>query len=166
MHLASLLLASLTLLVSCGGSSDPAALTNAGHKALGSKEFAAAQSDFDAALAAIGGDTSHPSYLDASLGAIEARAATDAAKAKDDLIALAQANPGKVTERDFARIADRMGSAQKFTEAVALLAEGKAQFPDSPTLDKLGDRMRTEAESAGATDALDALAGLGYVGDE
>jgi tetratricopeptide (TPR) repeat protein len=167
MRIATLLLASLALLAtSCGGgSSDPAELTSNGQKALGTQDFASALADFEAALAAIGGDTSHPSYLRAKLGAVEARSASDAQAAVDELIELAGAMPGKVSDRDYNRIAGRMGDAGHFEQAIALLAKGKEEYPESAHLDKLGNRLADEAKKSGDSSALDALAGLGYVGD-
>ena len=166
MRIATFLLASLALLVSsCGGSSDPGELTSNGYKALGTQDFAGALADFEAALEAIGGNTSHASYVRAKMGAIEARAATDAAAAADELIELAGAMPGKVSDRDYNRIAGRMGDAGHFTEAIALLEKGKEEYPDSAHLDKLGNRLADEAKKSGDSGALDRLKGLGYVGD-
>lgn len=161
----SLLAGLLALLASCGGSSDPAELVSAGEKSLGTREFSAAAESFDAALAAIGGDASHPYYLRAKLGAIEARCDSDAKGASDDLIALSREMPGKVTDGDFNRIANLMGSAKQFDAAIAVLAEGKTAYPESAHLDKLGEQLRKQAEASGDSSALDALAGLGYVGE-
>jgi len=161
----TLLLSALLLVTSCGGSTDPAELTKSGERALGTQDFQTALTDFEAALAVIGGDTSDPNYLHAKLGEIEARSATDAAKAAADLIALSEAMPGEVSDRDFNRIAGRMGDAGKFSEAIELLAKGKEQYPESAHLDKLGARLAEDAQKSGDSGALDALRGLGYVGD-
>ncbi|HGY92172.1 MAG TPA: hypothetical protein ENK43_13465 [Planctomycetes bacterium] len=164
-RISTLLLTSLLFLASCGGSADPAEQTKAGERALGTQDFSAALSEFQGALSAIGDNPQDPLYLRAKLGEIEARATTDAAKAKDDLIALAAALPGKVSDRDFNRIASRMGDAGLFSEAIALLAKAEELFPDSEHLKKLGAKLAENAQKAGDSSAMDALAGLGYVGD-
>ena len=163
MRTATLFLAA-ALFASCGGgSTDPSELTNSGEKALGTGDSAAARADFEAALAAMGDDTSHAMYLRAKLGWIEATAAEDSAAAADALIALHAAQPGKVSDRDFNRIAGKMGS--DIGSAVKVLDVAKASYPDSEHLDKLGERLATEAKKAGDADALGALEGLGYVGE-
>ena len=162
-------LALLTLaggLAACGGgSSDPAEATDAGYQALGAQDYATARSEFEAALEAIGEDTSHPSYVKARLGSIQAACRTDPGRAESELLALSQAVPDAVTERTYADIAGRLGDGGNFTEAIALLDAGKQRFPDSATLDGLGKKLVKQAEQAGDSGALDALAGLGYAGD-
>ena len=161
-HLVTLLL----LLASCGGGGgDPAAATDAGYQALGTGDFASAESEFETALAAIGADTAHPQYLKAKLGSITAACRTDPARAQSELLALAEALPDQVGERTYADIAGRLGDAGNFGEAVALLDAGKQRFPESATLDGLGQKLVKQAEQAGDAGALDALAGLGYAGD-
>jgi len=165
-RLASLLLPVLLLSASCGGPSDPAELVKSGERSLGSQDFAAALRDFETALQAIGGDTSHTSYVRAKLGEIEARAsAGDAARARTDLVALADAQPGTVSDADFNRIVSRMGDTSKFREAVALLQKGLELYPDSAHLDKLGKKLAADAEKADDPEALEALKGMGYVGE-
>lgn len=152
-------------LAGCGGGSDPAAATDAGYKALGAQDFAAAQAEFEAALTAIGDDTSHPSYVKAKLGAIQTACRTDAEHAQSELMALAEAKPDQVTERTYADIAGRLGDAKNFTEAIAVLAAGKGRFPESTVLDGIGKKLAKQAEQADDPAAQSALAGLGYVGD-
>ena len=149
----------------CGGSSDPAELTRSGHKALGTQDFAGAHESFEAALSAMGEDTSNPLYLEAKLGSIEARATTYAEQAKDELIALSAALPGQVTDKDFNRIANRMGDAGKYAEAIALLDVADDAYPDSEHLKKLGARLAEDASKGGDSDALEMLKGMGYVGE-
>ena len=161
-----LLLTPLALLAACGGGgSDPGAATDAGYKALGTGDYASAESEFDSALAAIGEDTSHPQYVKAKLGSITAACKTDPKRAETALTAMAADMPESVGERTYADIAGRLGDAGNFTEAVALLESGKQRFPESSTLDGLGKKLVKQAEQAGDAGALDALAGLGYAGD-
>ena len=90
---------------------------------------------------------------------------TDAGQAKTDFMAMHKAIGDKVTDKDFQKIANIMGGASKFTEAIELLAAGKEAFKDSKTLDTLGNTLAKQAAAAGDSSATDALAGLGYVGD-
>jgi len=160
------LLLSLVGLPACGGGSiDPGDATDLGYKALGVNDFASAKLQFDAALKEIGEDTTHEHYVRAKLGAITAACKTDPERAETDLLALAKAMPEAVTERTYADIAGRLGSAGNFTQAIALLEAGKQRFPGSASLDGIGKKLVKEAEKAGDSGALDALAGLGYAGD-
>jgi hypothetical protein len=160
------LLACLTLLAACGGgATDPAEAADAGYRALGTRDYASAQEEFEAALEAIGDDTSHPTYVKAKLGAIQTACRTDAARAQTELLDLAVALPDQVTERTYADIAGRLGDAHSFVEAIALLEAGKERFPESATLDGLGKKLVKQAEQAGDSGALDRLSGLGYAGE-
>jgi hypothetical protein len=160
------LLATALLLAACGGgSTDPAEATDLGYRALGTQDYASAKAQFDSALQTIGDDTSHPTYVKAKLGSIQAACRTDPARAEQELVDLAAALPDQVGERTYADIAGRLGDAGNFGEAVALLDAGKQRFPDSATLDGLGQKLRKQAEQAGDSNALDALSGLGYAGD-
>ena len=73
--------------------------------------------------------------------------------------------PDAVTERTYADIAGRLGDGGSIDDAIALLDAGKQRFPDSSTLDALGQRLVKKAKESGDSAALDALAGLGYAGD-
>ena len=157
--LGSLLL--LLALSSCGGP-DPDQLTQAGRNQLAAGDFAAAAESFDQALAALS-DKNDKNYLNARMGRIEAWCEIDPGKARDDFLALA-AESGKVTDRHFNQVGGRLGSAGNLTEAIAVLEVGKKSFPDSPHLEKLVELLGKKAE-AGDPAALEALKGLGYVGD-
>ena len=89
---------------------------------------------------------------------------SDPAAASAELLALNAAQPGQVSDGDFNRIAGKMGEAKHFTEATKLLGEGLKLYPDSKHLDTLGNSLLKAAQSAGDSDAVDALAGLGYTG--
>lgn len=163
MRLTTLLLGAVLFASSCGGSSDPNELTTSGERALASQDFATAEADFASALAAIGDNASDPLYMRAKLGSIEARAGDDPAAVVTELIELAAG--GKVSDRDFNRIAGRLGDSKHFADATKLLAEAKKLFPDASHLDTLGAKLAADATKAGDSDAIDALAGLGYVGE-
>ncbi len=164
-HLRPLALLALSLLASCGGSSDPQALTDAGSKALNSGQFEDAAASYEKALAALGTDTGNPEWKRAKMGLIQARARFDAPRAKAEFIEYAKANPGKVTDSDFSMIAGRLGDAGKLNEAVEVLTLGTETFPESPHLDAMGKDLVKRAASSGDAGALDALKGLGYVGE-
>jgi hypothetical protein len=165
MRLLSLALSCLVLSASCGGSSDPGALTDSGMQALRSGDYSTAETDFGRALAVIGSDTAHPQYKRASMGVIQARVYTDAARAQSELLALRKTLGEKVTDSDFQKIANLLGGEGKFTEAITLLREGKKAFPGSVQLDTLGKNLAKQAEAADDKSATSALDGLGYVGD-
>lgn|SRR5262245_34671770 len=165
MKLRLLTIAILCLLPACGGSSDPRVLTDEGSKALNSGKYEDAAKSYEAALARIGTDTANPEWKRAKLGLIQARVRIDAAKAKDEFLQLASANPSKVTDSDFNTIAGRFGDARKFDEAIAILEVGKKAFPESPHLDALGKELLKRAQESGTTSAVDKLKSLGYVGD-
>jgi len=169
MRFASLFLVLAPLLVvSCGGSSDPSELTDEGNRALGSGDFAAAQTAFEGALEAIGDDSGHALYLEAKLGAIEAMTKADPGTALADLKALAAAQADKVTDRDFSRIASSMGMNDHLDEAIELLGFAMKTYEDSESLDKqvkaLGDKAAAKAAETGDNSALEAIKGLGYGG--
>ena len=165
MRSAPLLLAALLLVPACGGSSDPASLTDSGYKALAIGDYGAAAGDFEQALEAIGVDATHASFGRAKIGAIEAYSQTDAARARSEFLAFAESHPDQLTDRDYNRIAGRLGDAGNLEEAIALLEAGKAAYPESTHLDALGARLVEQASQSGDSGALDALKGLGYVGD-
>ena len=159
-----LLLASTLLWTSCGGgSSDPSALTNGGYEKLGGGDFAAAAKDFEQALASL--DTNHQDYLRAKMGHIEANTQINAAQAKDDFLALAEAMPSKITDRHYNQIGGRLGEAEAFTEAIDLVTAGMEAHPESPHLKKLVDTLGDRASQGNDPAALEALKSLGYVGD-
>ncbi len=165
MRILSLALSCLLLSASCGGSADPSELASSGMEALRSGDYPAAEASFENALTAIGGDTAHPQYKRAMMGAIEARVHTNVDRAQSDFLALHASLGAKVTDKDFQNIASKMGGAGKFEEATALLVAGLKAYEGSETLDRLGNSLRKQAESAGDTSTTSVLDGLGYVGD-
>ncbi len=161
----SILLALLSLTaLSCGGSSDPAALSSEASRALGRGDFAAARADFDRALDAIGADHAHPEYLRAKMGAVESRTKEAPDEAVSQFLALAKELPAQVGPADYQRIGSRLGSAGHFDQAIALVKAGKDAHPDAAALDKLVQSLGDQAAQTGSSEALKALEGLGYVG--
>lgn len=144
---------------------DPRALTDSGSKALDSGDHAAAAKNYAAALEAIGADTQHPEWLRAQLGSIRARIHIDPGAAAEDFLALARAHSSKITPDHFNVIGGRLGDAGRLTEASAVLEAGLQAHPESPHLLALRNELGKRAEASGDAGALEALKGLGYVGD-
>ena len=169
MRFATLLLLLLApfLAVSCGGSSDPKELTDAGNKALGSNDYGTALESFEKALEVIGDDASHAQYLSANLGAVEARGKTDPTGALEALKTLTAAAPGKLTDRDYSRIASSLGVHNHLDQAIEVVRLGMGLFPEAKSLKEqvmaLGDKAKAAA-AGGDSSALDAIRGLGYGG--
>ena len=163
MNVRLILVLALALVPACG-SSDPRALTDEGAKAWASGKWEASAKSYEDALAALGSDAANPEWKRAKIGLIQAHTRTDAAKARDEFIDFAKANPSQVTEDTFHTIATRLGEAGKLDEAVAVLAVGREMFPGSKHLDELGNELAEMAKSSGDSGAADALKGLGYAG--
>jgi tetratricopeptide (TPR) repeat protein len=155
----------LPLLGACG-SSDPRTLTDEGSKALSAGRYEEAAKNYEQALAALESEKGGADWKRAKLGWVQAKARTDAGVAKRSFLEFASASPGKVTDADFNLIASKFGDAGKFDEAIEILTVGKETFPESPHLDALGKDLASRAKASGASDALDKLKGLGYVGDD
>ena len=149
----------LSLLVACGGASDPNQMTNDASAALTSGKYSEALQGFDAVLGQI--DASHPSYMRAKMGSIEAQIHIEAGKAKTDFLAFAAANKGKVTEKDYRSVGSKMTGAGKYLEAIAVLDAGIQEFGKSDALMKTIEAVKKESANDAA--AQSALAGLGYL---
>jgi len=155
----------LCSIAACGEDSDPRALTDEGSKALNSGKYEDAAKSYRKALAELGSDSANPEWKRAKLGLVQAEARLDAAKAKNEFLEYAKGNPSRITDSDYNLIASKFGDAGKIDEAIEILEVGKAAYPESPHLDALGKELANRAKASGATDALDKLKGLGYVGD-
>jgi hypothetical protein len=155
----------MLLIPACGGSSDPQTLLDEGGRALNSGQYETAAERYSAALAAIDDDPSRPEWLRAKLGWILAQTRIDAARAKEEFLALAAAHSSKIQDKDFNQVASRLGDADRLPEAIEVLTAGMAAHPESPHLQVLRDDLGKKAEDSNSAGALDALKGLGYVGD-
>lgn len=153
----------LPLLAACSGSADPAQLTRDGIAALNAGKPEEAYSKLDDAVAAM--EPSDPKYGQAAVNRCRALAHTDAAKAKAEFVELAAAHASVVEERDYEMMADTLRSRGKYAEAIDVLAAGMERYKESPKLVALRDAIGDEAKSSGDSAALDAIKGLGYVGD-
>lgn len=155
------------LVTACGGDTDPVELTRSGSRALGQGDFATAREDFDLALQEIGEDPANPEYLRAKMGAIEARTKDAPDEAVAMFLALAKKLPEQIDAADYSRIGGRLGDGGHFNQAIELASAGKTNLPpsDQPTIEKLIQDLGDKAKESGSAGALDALRGLGYVGE-
>jgi hypothetical protein len=157
-----LFLAAVSALAACnGGSKDPAKLTDSGYAALGKSDWKGAQSDFDAALAVL--QPTDAGFKRAKMGQVEALIHTDAAKARDEFLALAKGMSSQVEPNDYIAVASKLTGERKFMDAIAVLEVGLKAHPEHPKVKAIGDRIKAEAEKAGDEGALKALKGLGYL---
>ena len=157
--LGALCLAFSLTLAACGGGGggDPTQLTNDGYQALNSGDHAAAVKSFEAALGGLEPGT--PDFQRAKMGEIRALIHLDASRARDQFLDHAQAFDAKAYET----VGSQLTSAKKFEEAIAVLDAGIKRYSESPKLQALIDKVKSEAEKSGDTGALDSLKGLGYL---
>ena len=101
----------------------------------------------------------------AKLGLAEARIQSDPAGAKEAFLALAREKPEAIQDKEFHSFASKLGDANHLAEATEILTAGIAAFPESPNLVALRDALGDRAKASGDEGALDALKGLGYVGE-
>ena len=157
----SALVLALTL-AACGGGATPASLNTEGNTALGSGQYSTAAEHFEAALAAIGSDTSHDQYLRARMGLIEATVHLDAEKAKNDFLDLAKSS-NSVGAKEYSKIGGMLANAGAFNPAIELVDAGIQAYPETPQLQKIIEQIKTQATQSGDSSALKALEGLGYL---
>jgi hypothetical protein len=146
---------------SCGGAATPADNVQSGSTALGKSDWRAAQTSFEAALAALA--PTDPSYKKAKMGQVEALIQLDAARAQSEFLAYAQSAGEGVDSKDWRNVMTKLTAKGKFAEAIAVLDAGLKSRPQDADIKKMGDAIKVEAEKAGDANALGALAGLGYL---
>jgi len=149
----------LTLLVACGGAGDPNQTTNEAYTSLSSGKYAEALAGFESVLDQV--DASHPAYMRARMGAIEAQIHIDEEKAEAEFLAFAKDNAGQVTEKDYRTIGSKMTSAGKYVQAINVLAKGIEEYGETDALMKTIEAVKKESKNDAA--AQSALAGLGYL---
>ena len=158
-----LLAASLLLLAaSCGGSADAKTLTDEGYTALN-------QGDHDTAFEQLGSaraklDPSDPARLKADLGYFRAAAHVDPDEAVDGFLDLAEKQELQVN--DYRQVGQELIEAREWSAATTLLGAGIKKFPGDPGIDAMLAKAQKGATADGASDALKALEGLGYVGSD
>ena len=150
-----------TALAACGGP-DPAAQVKDSYSALSSRDYAGAEAGFTEALQGL--DSSSTEHMRAQLGLFRARSYSDPAGAKADFLSYAKANGLAII--DYKQLISDLVSGDHLDEAIAIVAEMKTIFPDDPDVDEMGNMLVAKAKSSGDSGALDALSGLGYVGND
>ena len=153
---------SLLLTLTACGSADPAEQVRDAASALSSRDYAGAEAGFAAALPNLEPGTGD--HLRAQLGLFRARSYSDAPGAKTDFLAFAKANDLQVG--DYTQFITDLVAGEHLEEAIAVVGEMKTSFPANPKVDEMGNALVERAKSAGDSGALDALSGLGYVGND
>lgn len=178
MRLTSVLCTSLLLLAaSCGGSDVSAnAALDSGYSALSAGDHAAALGHFEGALAGL--QPADADFLGAKIGQMQSMAYIDPAKAKALLLAVPK--DAGVTAKDYSSLVTDLGNAAQnmamnedkdgandtMSIAISILIEGQTAFPEYDKWDALINKTGDRATKLGSADALSALEGLGYAGDD
>ena len=158
----TLLALGLTLsLAACGGGGDPTSLTDDGYAALNTGDSSTAVSKFADALEGL--TETDPDYMRAKMGHIQARIADDAAGAKDEFMALAA--KADLSANDYKTLGSKLHNGAAYSEAAVVLDAGVKKFPDDTKFKQMIDEVTAAATAAGDAGALDALGGLGYIGE-
>ena len=166
MRTPTLILALTLSLTACGGATDPASLNDAGANALGSGDYTEAATQFDAALTALGADTSSAQYQRATWGMIQAAAHADPARAESDFLEFAKSNSATTSENDYIKVISWLADAKAFEQAANVGAVGLKLYSESPDLDAAMKDAAKKAVAAGDTSGSDAMSSLGYMGDD
>jgi hypothetical protein len=142
---------------SCGGASTPEDLTSRAQDELHSGKHASALSKFRQALETLKPEDA--GYLEAKLGAIEARIYGDPAGAQAEFLELAGALPEQIDVRRYCNISGIMANAKQWLPSIAVMDAGMKRFgKDDPKLNQLLEKIKKEsAGDAGAKNALDSL---------
>ena len=151
----------IAALASCGGP-DPATQVKDSYSALSSRNYSGAEAGFAEALQGL--EAGSPEHMRAQLGLFRARSYSNPAGAKTDFLAYAKANNLAII--DYTQLISDLVSGDHLEEAIAVVAEMKTIFPDEPKVDEMGNMLVAKAKSSDNSDALDALSGLGYVGND
>lgn len=151
----------LIALSACGGT-DPRDQVRDSYSALSSRDYAGAEAGFTEALTQL--EPSSPEHMRAQLGLYRARSYSDPAGAKTDFLSYAKANGLAII--DYTQFISDLVSGDHLDDAIRVVGEMKTIFPDDPKVDEMGNLLVTKAKSAGNDDALNALSGLGYVGND
>jgi len=146
----------LTSLAACGGG-DPA---QTGYDALGSGDYATAASSFREAL----GGAEGAQKTDLTLQLSQALAHTDAQACVAQMTQLDAATDLRV--QDYNVVVSELKSAGAYTAATDVLELARGAYPGDEKLTDLIQAVGNAAASAGDTDAMARLKGLGYVGDD
>lgn len=151
-----LAVSALLSLTACGGGDDPKALSDAGFKKLGTGDYAGAQADLEASLAAMD-VTSGAQYHEVKMGLLEAQAYSDAEQAKAEFHAYAGAS-GAVTADDYARFASALIDSGDALAALEVADSGLQANPESAKLEGVMEQLKKKASSdSGLASGLESL---------
>ncbi len=151
----------LLTFAACGGA-DPATQVNDSYSSLSSRDYLRAEAGFTEALKQLEPGTG--SHRRAQLGLFRARSYSDPTGTKADFLTYAKANDLEII--DYTQFISDLVSGDHLDEAIAVVGEMKSIFPDNPKVDEMGNLLVTKAKNTGDDSALDALSGLGYVGND
>ncbi len=149
-------------LAACGGAVDPQAETRSGYEAHNTGDYAGAVEHFEAAIGAM--EAGNPKFLEASIGRCRSLAHQFPTQAREEFLSLAKTIVVEIA--DYTSIVAELKVARHYTDAVEVLAAAMGAFPDNEKLVQLRDKVGDAAKREGDADALSALKGLGYVGDD
>jgi hypothetical protein len=149
----------LPLLSAACGDASAADLTGEARQALNSGDSATALKKFEQALKQL--QATDEGYLEAKLGAIEARIPIDAEAAKDEFLELAKASPDTVGPRDYSFIGGHMANKAAWNQAVDVVHAGIQRYGEDAKLKALLENIKVQAKSN--PELSDKLAGLGYL---
>lgn len=146
-------------LAACSGSQDAAL---AGREALADNNHAEALSHFDTALAER--TSADPDFYELSIDRMRAMAYHQPDSVPAAVTTLA--SQATVTARDYRSITSDLVSAKEFVSAVKVMDLGLTAYPDDAKMVEVKDKVIAESKAAGDAGALEALAGMGYLGGD
>ncbi len=155
---------SLLLALAACGPGDPRALTNEAKATLAGGDASKAEQQFREALSGL--KPGDPDFARASIGRIQALARLDAARAKDEFLAYAQANRSSLAEEDYSLVVSELLRRDHTLEAIEVMDAGVKAFPESPRMAAVKKEVAEQAQKAKDPAAMQKLKGLGYVGGD
>ena len=166
MKLIQLTLAALFLplgLAACSGEGDPLAQIDEGFAALNSGDAAHAHDYFLAAVDEL--EPTDPNLDRAQMGLVEAKIRIQPEAAAKYFLDYAGKQPANVDAGDYQKVGMQLTDKKALKDAVFVLDAGLKRFEGDAKLKEAIEKTKLAAESSGDAGALDALKGLGYVGD-
>jgi hypothetical protein len=150
-------------LAACSNGGDPVAQIDEGFAALNSGDAANAHDHFLEAVGEL--EPSDPNLDRAQMGLVEAKIRIQPEAAAKYFLDYAEKQPGNVDAGDYQKVGMQLTDKKALKDAVFVLDAGLKRFEGDAKLKEAMDKTKLAAESSGDAGALDALKGLGYVGD-
>jgi len=147
-------------LVACngGGSGDPLSAAEAALQAGDSAKAVGLLQKHAAGL-----DKASDAYREATLLLCNALAEAAPKDAAQTLLALAEAQPDKVTARDFRDVQSYLQTHGHLLEAIDVMDAGLKRWSEDATMLEVKDRLLAAVKNAGDAAATAKLKGLGYM---